>query len=339
MGGYRQNACRRGKVPLVDKVRRRFLDYWRFGVREGRGPSGLRTALALLLLAGLAGCGSQQRPGGAEDSLTSGRITIVCAPEARDLLVREREAFQALYPQASIEVRAGTAREAVSALFAARCDAAVISRELSPEERAAAVRGGLELEGYRIARDALVAVVHRTNPVQNVSVSELKDVFAGTTTEWSQLAGAGRAIRPVVQPMESDVTGFFIERVMGGEPIGARVITETADSAVVARVSGDPQALGYVTLAWADRGARPLRVSPLVGLPYVRPDAQTVYEGRYPLSRLFNLYFRTGGPRVAGGFTTFITSRGGQKIVQDAGYVPTSVPVRFARRSPMLKSH
>jgi len=100
-----------------------------------------------------------------EDSLTSGRISIVCAPEARDLVVRERDAFQALYPQANIEVRVGTSRDAVSALFAARCEAGVITRELNPEERAAAVRGGLELEGYRFARDALVAVVHPSNPV------------------------------------------------------------------------------------------------------------------------------------------------------------------------------
>ena len=263
----------------------------------------------------------------------------MCAPEARDLIVRERDAFQALYPQASIEVRTGTSRDAVGALFAARCDAGVITRELTPEERAAAVRGGLELEGYRFARDALLAVVNPSNPVENVSVPELRRIYAGATREWSQLAGASRAIRPVVQPMESDVTEFFVEQIMGGEAIRARVLTEGSDSAVVARVSADPQALGYVTLGWADRGARPLRVSPLTGLPYVKPDLESVYTGRYPISRLFNYYVRSGGPMLAGGFITFVTSHNGQRIVQEAGLVPTAVPVRFVRRSPMLKSH
>ncbi len=271
--------------------------------------------------------------------MTSGRITIVCAPEARDLMRREREAFQALYPQADIVVRLGSSRDGVSALFGARSDAAVITRELTPEERAAAVRGGLELEGYRFARDALVAVVNPANPVLNVSVPELRGIYSGENRSWADLAGPNREVRPIVQPMESDVTAFFIDQVMGGEPITARVLGEDSDSAVVSRVVGDPAALGYVTLAWANRGARPLRVSSLTGLPYVAPDPESVYEGRYPLSRFFNFYVRTGGPMLANGFITFLTSRNGQQIVHEAGLVPTSVPVRFVRRSPMLKSH
>jgi phosphate transport system substrate-binding protein len=311
-----------------------------FGVRDRHGLKGLRWAsVSLLVLAASAGCASQRRPVVVEDSLTSGRMIIVCAPEARDLIVRERDAFQALYPQASIEVRTGTSRDAVSALFAARCAAGVITRELAPEERAAAVRGGLELEGYRFARDALLAVVNPSNPVQNISLSGLRAVYTGEVREWSQLAGARQGIRPVIQPMESDVTAFFVEKVMAGEAIGARVLSEDSDSAVVARVLRDPQAIGYVTLAWADRGARPLRISPLTGLPYVQPDAETVHGGKYPVYRLFNYYVRRGGPQLANGFVTFLTSTDGQKIVHETGFVPTSVPVRFVRRSPMLKSH
>ncbi len=266
-------------------------------------------------------------------------MTIVCAPEARDLIVRERDAFQALYPQADIEVRVGTSRDAVSDLFAARCGAGVITRELVPEERSAAVKGGLEMEGYRIARDALVAIAHPSNPVQNISLPKLRAIYAGEVRDWSQLAGERRGIRPVTQPMESDVTAFFIEKVMQGAPIAARVLTEVSDSAVVERVRKDPQAIGYVTLAWADRGARALNVSALSGLPYTQPDPETVYGGKYPVCRQFNYYVRQGGPMVANGFVTFLTSTGGQKIVHEAGFVPTSVPVRFVRRSPMFKSH
>jgi hypothetical protein len=86
-------------------------------------------------------------------------------------------------------------------------------------------------------------------------------------------------------------------------------------------------------------GTATLGVSSLRGLPYVRPDAQTVYEGTYPASRSFSLYFRVDGAALARGFNTFVTSLDGQRIVQDAGLVPTSVPVRFVRRSPMIPSH
>lgn len=287
----------------------------------------------------LGGCSPQPRSGPVEDSLTSGRITVVSAPEAIGLIARERDAFQALYPQASITIRPGTSREAVRALFAADCDLAVITRELAQEEREAAVRGRLELEGYRFARDALLAVVHVSNPMENLSVPQLRAVYAGEVGTWSALAGHGGRIRPVVQPMTCDVTDFFVEQVMGGEPIRARVFTEDSDSGVVARVMRDPDAIGYVTLAAADRGAKILNLASLTGLPYLKPDLEAVYRGQYPMTRYFNLYERTSGPRLAAGFITFVTSRDGQELVRERGLVPTTVPVRFVRRSPMLGSH
>ncbi len=274
-----------------------------------------------------------------EDSLTSGRITLICAPEARELIVRERSTFQALYPQAHIEVRSGTSRDAIAALFAANADLAVITRELEPEERAAAVRGHLELEGYRFARDALVVVVHPDNPVENLSVTELANIYDGTLTHWSAVAGPRREIAPVAQAPATDVTAFFVQSVMGGEPIRARAYVEPNDSAVVARVRGDVRAVGYVTLAGATAGAKPVRIASATGLAYRDPDLESVYKGEYPLTRMYNFYVRASGPPLADGFITFVTSRDGQAIVKDLGLVPTSIPVRFVRRSPMLGTH
>ena len=68
------------------------------------------------------------------------------------MMARERDAFQSLYPQASIEIEDGSSRDAIGRLFAGTADLAVITRELAPEERAAALRGRLELEGYRFAQ-------------------------------------------------------------------------------------------------------------------------------------------------------------------------------------------
>jgi ABC-type phosphate transport system substrate-binding protein len=84
---------------------------------------------------------------------------------------------------------------------------------------------------------------------------------------------------------------------------------------------------------------RVLRLSSLTGLAYWRPDLEAIYRGQYPLTRMFSMYIRTDGPRLAGGFITFVTSRDGQELVERQGLVPTAVPVRFVRRSPMLGTH
>jgi phosphate transport system substrate-binding protein len=271
--------------------------------------------------------------------MTSGRIRVVCAPEATALMGRERSAFQALYPQAEIEVRPGTSREAISALYAAEADLAVIGRELEPAERNAAAEGGLDLEGYRFARDALVMVVHPQNPVENISVDDIQRVCRGELTQWNEMGGRTRPVVPVLQSPEVDLMGFLVQEVLAGETPRARALQEPSDSAVVARVLDDFDAIGCVTLAGADRGARALRVAALTGLSYWKPDLEAVYTGDYPLTRYLNMFVRSDGPKLAQGFITFVTSTDGQRIVHESGFVPTTVPVRFVRRSPMMSTH
>lgn len=323
----------------IDSRLAHFLDLLRFVAQvTGRRPQ-LLLPLVLVVVGSGFGCSPQSAPGPVEDSLTSGRISVVCAPEAASLIARERSAFQDLYPQVSTRVTAGRSREAIRALFAAECDLAAITRELTAEERAAAVRGKLELEGYRFARDAVVAVVNPANPVENLSVDDLAKVYRGEITRWSEIGGRDLAIEPVTQPSVSDITEYFIAQVMGGEAMQARVLEAESDSAVVAMASSRPGAIGYVSLAWADRGVRALRLSSLTGLNYQKPDLEAVYKGDYPLTRFYNFYMRPRGAKAAAGFVTFVTSMEGQAIVHEAGLVPTAVPVRFVRRSPMLGTH
>ena len=291
------------------------------------------------LTALLAGCSPHPASGPVEDTQTSGRMMIVCASEARALIAREQSAFQTLYPQASLELREGSSREAVRALYAGECDLAVLTRDLKDEERSAAVSGRLELEGYGFARDAVVAVVNPANRVENASVEDLRRIYNGEITRWADLGGLAEAVTPVVQPQEADITEYFEERVMGGEPIRARSVRVASDSEVVSRVASDPSAIGYVSLAWAERGARALRLATLRGLTYRKPDLEAVYRGEYPLGRVFNLYVRARGKRLPNGFITYVTSLDGQRLVRDYGLVPTAVPVRFVRRSPMLGTH
>jgi phosphate transport system substrate-binding protein len=274
-----------------------------------------------------------------EDSLTSGRIKVTSAVGASRLVNGERLEFMQLYPQARIDMQTTTSRQAIEALFTAQSDLAVIARELEPEERAAATRGRLELEGYRFAKDAIVVIVNPSLRVENVSVDELRSIYQGKTTDWSQLGDRPLRIVPVYPPAESDLADFWVEHVMKGETVTAHVVAAAHDSDMVDAVKTRPGAVGFVPLSWSERGAKSVRVSSMTGLPYWKPDLEAVYHDDYPLTRSLSFYVRTDGPRVAHGFITYVTSHDGQKLVQDSGLVPTTVPVRFVRRSPLKGAH
>jgi len=299
----------------------------------------MRASVFAAVLASLAGCTPQPAGNPSHDDLTSGHLVVVCSPEAREVVGRCVEAFERLYPQSKIEVRPGSSRDAIAALFGARADMAVITRELVPEERRAAVQGRLEVEGYRFARDAAVLIVNPANSVANLTLDDVRRIYRGDVQRWSAMGGQDVQVEPVVQPPTADITEFFVEEVLGGEDVRARSVHATDDDDVVRTVRSTPGAIGYVTLSRAAQGARAERLAALRGLPYYAADLETVHEGQYPVTRYFHMYVRTNGPAVANGFITYVLSLDGQRIVRDAGLVPTSVPVRFVRRSPMLSTH
>jgi phosphate transport system substrate-binding protein len=326
------------KIAVIDNAARRYLNSFCFGVRVGASH---RWPWVFLLAASLLfGCSPRSAPDGKrEESFTAGRIQVVCAPEAYRLVEQEGAEFRALYPGATLEIAAAPSRGAIAGLFAARADLAVVTRELEPEEREAAVRGGLELGIYVFARDAVVVVVHPDNPVENLGLDDLRRIYLGEVRRWSQLGGDDAPVEPVVQSPDSDIYEYMMQKVMGGQAVVAPSITAASDSEVVRLVARSPQAIGYVSLGSVTDAVRPLRLATLVGLRYWKPDLEAVYRGEYPLTRYFYMCAREKGPRLVDGFITFVTSRDGQRIVRDAGLVPTTVPVRFVRRGPLMGSH
>lgn len=321
------------------------IDFQHFVVpgprRSRRLPArGLLVPILAALFLGACGKPDASRP--VEDSETSGRISIAAAPDVRALVVAQVEAFRAGYPQADCTVRdPESSAQVVSALLAGRADVAAAGRELEDEERSMASRNGIELEGHRIAQDGMCVIVRASNPVHNVTLAELQGILRGELTNWSVLGGREERIVPVLPSLAGDLARAFAQHVLAGEPVRAAAIVEESDSAVVDRVLDTPGAFGVVPLALAtgDARVRALAIAPIAGSPYVDPDMESVHDGSYPLSRYVNLFIRTRGPRLAGGFVTFVSSQPGQELVLASGRVPTAVPLRFVRRSPLLGSH
>ena len=246
----------------------------------------LHTAAAALTL---SGCAPQSKVPPKRDDVTSGHITIVSSPEALGEVEGCTREFQRLYPDAHITVTAGSSRNAVAALFGARADMAVITREIVPEERRAAVDGRLEIESFRFARDAAVMIVNAANPLDQITIDDVRRIYHGEVTRWDELGGRAGAIEPVIQPVDADLTEFFVEEVLAGGAVSARSLGGTDDADVVRTVLSHPGAIGYVTMAGANAAAgqsvKPLKLAALKGLPYYAPDLEMVHDGKYPVTR------------------------------------------------------
>lgn len=303
-----------------------------------RLPTALSASILLPLCMGLTGgCGGDGS--GEREGLTRGSITVAAEPFVEPVVGSTAELFCGLYPEATVQVRQMPVRGAMSALFAAQAQVAVIGRELAEEEREAALGAGISVTAHRWARDGVAIVVHRENLVEQLAFDDLRGIFTGKITSWSTLGGKAQQIVPVVQSPEAGIYQFFADRVMAGEGVSAPAVVAVDDSAVAAIVSRDPGAVGIVSLPFADRGVRALKISRLKGLPYVDLDARSVYEDRYPLTRFVNVVIRASEVPLAGGFITFMCGEEGQRLVKEMGLVPATVPVTFSIRTPTVPAH
>jgi ABC-type phosphate transport system substrate-binding protein len=140
--------------------------------------------------------------------------------------------------------------------------------------------GGTTYE--KLFLDALCVAVNHTNAVSNIALSNLKNIFLGVDTSWSQVAGSNLSttIDPVGRNSASGQYTFFQQSVLGGATQSSNVAQDTSDGLVQVGVEHDPSAIGYVGLAHSTGpGEKALTVN---GVPC---SASFIRSRRYPLFR------------------------------------------------------
>ena len=258
-------------------------------------------------------------------------MRLVAAESAATLARRETEEFLKLYRRASIDLHTQTTRGAIADLFSDRADVVLIPRELSPEEDSLARAYRVKLRGFRIGVEALALVVNPSNPVRQIALDQLREIYTGRLASWSGLGGREAPIRLLWREPNSAAYELVVEKVLAGQKAVAPDAWIYSDSEMVERVGRDPDALGFVPAAALTAKVKALGVSEARGLPYFAPDPGAVYDQTYPLRHYDVLIYRDTAPKVVGGFATYALSNEGQRVVRDAGVIPTAVPIRIRR--------
>jgi phosphate transport system substrate-binding protein len=185
------------------------------------------------------------------------------------------------------------------------------SRSLTDEETG-------QLDQLVIARDALAIIVHPSNPVKSLTSEQIRAVFTGKVTNWSELGGNARAIILVSREAGSGTYTAFEELVMEGEPIALTSLRQGSNGAVRQIVADDADAIGYISLGIVDATVQPVTIDQVI------PSVQAVEEGSYQLVRPFLIVWRKGvslSP-LAQEFVGYVQSLEGQAELARGGLVP-----------------
>ncbi len=273
--------------------------------------------LSCLLLFGLTlllvvGCG--RTTPGPEFTVTAlaGQISFAGSTTLQPLAHKIGEAFTRENPNVMLDIAAGGSVVGIEAIHDGTVDIGMASRSLKPEEAAG-------LKQHQVAADVIAMVVHESNPVEDIALEDLRDVYLGRITNWSELGGDDEPILVVIRGKNSGTRGAFDKIVLdGGEPTAPNLETAVAASDVAAIVAENSHAMGYLGFGHFEMDIRVITVDG------VMPSEKTANDGSYPVVR--PLLFLTGPltQPLAHRFIDFALGEQGQTIVVDAGWVPAN---------------
>lgn len=210
------------------------------------------------------------------------------------------------------------------------------SRGVKENEVAEARQRGIELREFVIGYDGIAVVVHPGNPVSELTVAQLSDLFTGKIRNWREAGGPDLPVRLISRPSYSGTFSFFRDKVLrrgndkGPEDYapGAELVEE--NGAILEKVAREPGAISYVGIGWVTPAVKTLGVAPKAGQPAVRASVATVRTGTYPVYRPLLMYSRGEPHGPAREMLAFILSSDGQKVVAKNDFVPTGSPVALA---------
>lgn len=250
-------------------------------------------------------------------------ITIKGSDTLVILVQRWAQTYMEAHPTVHIQVTGGGSGIGLAALQNGQTDIADASRQINAKEQENCVLkfGDIPTE-YKVAVDGLSVYVNKDNPVRELTLDQLKDIFTGKVTNWKDVGGKDAPIDIYSRENSSGTYEFFKENVLKKEDFAAAAQTMPGTAVLVQRVETDPDGIGYGGAAYTT-GARAIGVKKTADSPAIEPTEETVTNGTYPIWRyLYNYVLPKTDKGDAADYLKWIRSDEGQKIAKEVGYYP-----------------
>ncbi|MCS6904982.1 MAG: substrate-binding domain-containing protein [Bacteroidia bacterium] len=304
----------------------------------------MKIFLVLILLSiGILSCDTQ----GPGATISKGKAKIVVDETMQPIIEAELRAFKQQYPKAEIQVHFTTETEAVRLFMVDSAQVALVPRALSNQEK----------EWFRskykfvpketpFATDAVVLIVHPSNPDSQLSIEQLRKIFLGEIKDWKSLnpktKNSGQ-IQVVFDNNRSSLIRFIQDSLLGGKALEGNIYAERSNPGVINYVQNNPNAIGVIGYNWVSdkqdtlvqnylRKVRMIAIAKEGQNEFVKLDEYVMYKishKKYPLLRKLYFWNREGKMGPATGFVSYAAGKDGQLIAFKADLLPASEIIRL----------
>ena len=219
------------------------------------------------------------------------------------------DAYMKKHPDVRINVQGGGSGLGIRSVSQGIIDIGTSSKGLNSNE-------SVGLKQYLIGKDGVLVVVNSNNPLDGLNSSQIKDIYSGKITNWKDVGGPDAKINVITREDGSGTRSVFQKIIMGTDKIKGDAVVLTSTESIAQSVKGDPNAIGYMSLAGFKGDVKALKVDG------VYPSEETIFNDTYPIQNPF-LFLTKGDPQgVVKDFIDFCLSPEGQEIVKSEKVVP-----------------
>lgn len=250
---------------------------------------------------------------GAESAVAGGTVSTDGSTSMEKVIGSLGEKFQLDNPDIAFTYNPTGSGSGISAALEGRCDIGLSSRALKDDEKAKGLKPTV------LAYDGISIIVNPSNPVKDLTVEQIKDIYTGKITNWKDVGGNDAGIVVVGREAGSGTRDGF-ESVTGTKEQCKyrQELTSTGD--VIAAAQGNPNAIGYASTAAVGKTVKTLTVGG------IEPTEANVKNGSYVVQRPFILVTKEGKALSAEArkFFNYATSKEAAEIIIKAGAVPAA---------------
>ncbi|MDR2503956.1 MAG: phosphate ABC transporter substrate-binding protein [Deltaproteobacteria bacterium] len=246
-----------------------------------------------------------------------GEIMITGSTTVLPVMQKAGEAFMAANPDIKLVISGGGSGNGIKALNEGLCQVAMSSRDIKGSEADQGKAAGVKPVRTAIAVDALLPVLHPDNPVRELSLEQLRGIYAGKIVNWKDVGGRDEKIVVISRDSSSGTFETWAEMIMKGDRVAPAALMQASNGGVVQTVANNRRAIGYIGFGYLNPSLKKIKVEGM------EATAQNALSKAWPIAR--ELYIFTNG-EPAGAVKRLVDylldARKGQKAVAETGFIP-----------------
>jgi phosphate transport system substrate-binding protein len=241
-------------------------------------------------------------------SRSKGDITMAGSTAFQSFAEKLAARYMNIHPSANISVEGGGSAVGIQSTLSGVAQIGMADLVTLPPE-------AQKLHSVIVAKDGISIVVHPSNPVGDISMDQIRDIFNGNITNWKELGGPDHPITAVSREAGSGTRTSF-EQIVGNVKLFQDAIIQDSNGTIREIVATSPDAIGYISTGIVNSKVKALTVG---GIPC---NVKQINSGRYKLARPIFLLTLGKPEGEIGDFIGYILSEDGQQIIGKSGLIP-----------------